>query len=83
MCGHVTSPPPIDSDEEITLREALIRMVNDPDHSVRMHLAKVVTSLHSGVAGATVELLPRQDQLETFQQIYNMLRKAYMISVSQ
>ena len=55
-------------------------MINDPNHAVRMHMAKVATSLHR-VAGSN-ELLPREQQLETFQEVEEMLKKAHLISVS-
>ena len=55
-------------------------MINDPNHGVRMHMAKVATSLHR-VAGSN-ELLPREQQLETFQEVEEMLKKAHLISVS-
>ena len=58
-------------------------MVNDDDHAVRMHLAKVVTSLHHTAVRGSDGLLPQQDQLEVFQQVSDMLRKAHLISVSQ
>ena len=55
-------------------------MTNDPDHAVRMHMAKVVTSLHR-VAGDN-ELVSQEEQLQTFEQVLDVLKKADAISVS-
>ena len=54
-------------------------MINDPDHAVRMHMAKVVTSLH-WVAGGD-KLVSRDEQLNVFQEVSDMLKKAHLISV--
>ena len=54
-------------------------MINDPDHAVRMHMAKVVTSLHR-VAGSD-KLVSRDEQLKVFKEVSDMLNKAHLISV--
>ena len=65
------------------MKEALIRMVNDADHAVRMHMAKVVTSLHyAAVTGGDRELASLGEQRKVFLQVSNMLKKAHLISVS-
>ena len=69
------SPP-----ESLPLRAALVQMVNDLDHSVRMYMAKAVSSLHHGGQGVW-SLLPRPDQEEVFQQVSEMLKKAHMVQV--
>ena len=69
------------SPEGISIQDALLMMVDDPDHAVRMHMAKVVTSLHY-VAGSN-ELVSREKQLQIFQQVLNMLKEAHLISVSE
>ena len=56
-------------------------MINDPDHAMRMHMAKVVTSLHR-VAGGN-KLVSQEEQLQTFEQVLDVLKKADVISVSQ
>ena len=55
-------------------------MINDPDHAVRMHMAKVVTSLHCAAGGD--ELVSQEEQLQTFEQVLDVLKKADVISVS-
>ena len=62
------------------LRSAVIRMVNDQDHSVRMYMARVVSSLYREGKGAW-SLLPRPEQEEVFQQVSEMLKKAHMVQV--
>ncbi len=70
------------------LCEALVHMVNDSSHCVRMHMATVVAVLYySRTSSKWVELgmgplLPRAEQEEVFQQVTKMLQKAYQVSVS-
>lgn len=77
-----------------TIRHALITMVNDSDHSVRMHVARAITSLFSRSVVQTgttnglsepmshdrVMLLSNKDQEDTFQEVLEMLHLAYVIS---
>lgn len=68
-----------------SVREVLVMMVNDPDHSVRMHVARVVTSLFtsslsSECTSSVAALLSHDDQEKTFQQIFEMLQLAFVIS---
>lgn len=75
----------------VTIRQALVRIVNDVDHAVRMHVASSVTSLflfsvHVRSRGddrtlaRNVVLLDRRRQEETFHQVMDSLRLAYFIS---
>ena len=72
---------PDSSPEGVTIHEALLQMINDTDHAVRMHMAKVVTFLHC-VAGGGDVLVSREEQLQIFQKVSDMLKKANLISVS-
>ena len=62
------------------LRSAVVRMVNDQDHSVRMYMARAVSSLYREGKGVW-SLLPRPEQEEAFQQVSEMLKKAHMVQV--
>ena len=64
----------------MSLQDALLMMVNDQDHAVRMHMAKVVTSLH--YTAGSKELVSKEEQLEIFKKVSDMLQKAHLISVS-
>ena len=85
---YYLSPPLIDSAEEgeLSLCEALVRMVNDSDHAVRMHMAWAVTVLYrsrvEGVELGAWPLLSREEQRDVFQQVNKMLQKAYLVTVS-
>ncbi len=58
-------------------------MVYDGNHSVRMIMARVVTTLYysEGVGLGVRSLLPRSEQEEVFQQVTKMLHKAYLVPV--
>ena len=74
--------------ERVTsLKDAMVSLANDVDHSVRMHMASAVTSLffcddskksHDG----HVMLLPREEQDKIYQQVLSMLQEAYQVMVS-
>lgn len=74
----------------LSVRQALVKMVNDSDHAVRMHVAVAITSLfvtcqpmpHLSGPGSqdSVVLLSSQSQEETFQQVLEMLRLAHILS---
>ena len=67
------------TEESLSLREALVRMVCDTDHRVRMHMVKEATALYFGGEDG---LPSRQLQEDTFQQITKMLHKAHLVPVS-
>ena len=76
----------------IKVREALIQMVNDSDHCVRMCVAKIVSSLYLDVhrmeayyqsVEATLPLLPRREQESIFEKVSQTLTKAEMVEVSE
>lgn len=75
-CVVVDSSPT----DGIPISEAILLMIDDPDHAVRMHMAKVVTSLHL-VAGSN-QLVSREEQVQFFHQVLDMVKKAHLISVS-
>lgn len=74
----------------VTVCQAMIRMVNDVDHAVRMNVARAVTALFLSPARSrvsdcarvtsTVLLLDQKGQEETFHQVMDSLRLAYFIS---
>lgn len=58
-------------------------MVNSDSHCVRMHMARVVTTLfYCKDSDGVGSLLPRAEQEEVYEQITQMLHKAYQVSVS-
>lgn len=68
--------------------QALVKMVNDCDHVVRMHVAKAVTTLYLTTSRSTSEttscgsmvLLSRAGQERIFQEILRMLQLAFIVS---
>ena len=76
----------------VSAKEALVMMVNDSDHGVRMHVAKAITSLFMTTTKATrtanrfstapdtVALLNCSAQGETFKQVFEVLQLANVIS---
>ncbi len=74
----------------IDVKEALIQMVEDKDHCVRMCLAKIVSSLYldpcrvEAYYKSTQEappLLPRNEQESIFEKVSQSLTKAEMVEV--
>ena len=63
-----------DDDNTISVRSALIRLLNDNDHSVRVHCAKIITVLFSNT-------LSGNEQLSNFDEVKKMLQKAYLVKV--
>ena len=90
--------PPDKSQESrrtVTAREALVMMVNDCDHGMRMHVAKAITSLYTtstkektsaGRSGnlsaphSTMTLLSCTAQEETFKQVFEKLQLVNVVS---
>lgn len=72
---------PETTEDHISPRKALVTMVNDTHHAVRMHMARVVLSLYLGDQTSQA-LLPRSVQEETFQEVSKMLETAHMVTVS-
>ena len=75
----------------IDVREALIQMVDDSDHCVRMCMAKIVSSLYLDVnqmetycqsVEAALPLLPRKEQESIFEKVSQTLTKAEMVEVN-
>ena len=64
----------------VTLHDALISMIHDPDHYVRMFMARNVPVLY--VADQrTLQLVSRECQLETFEKVSGMLQNAHQVVV--
>lgn len=81
-----------DDPQSVSVRQAIVKMVNDSDHMMRMYMARAVTNLFttakSGVHANqmsesrscdTIPLLSCAGQAETFQQIFDMLHLAFVI----
>ena len=77
--------------QEIGVREALIKMVEDSDHCVRMSMAKIVSSLYLDTKQGSplpdscdshVLLLPMKEQESIFERVTETLHKADMVEVS-
>ncbi len=75
----------------VTTKEALVTMVNDSDHGVRMHVAKAITSLYitatkskspakTASTHPLLTLLSCGAQEKTFKQVFEMLQLAYVVS---
>ena len=86
-----TQSQKVPESQVVTAREALVAMVNDSDHGVRMHVAKAITSLYVTTtkdrspssrqsSHDTVTLLSCNAQEKTFRQVYEMLQLAYVVS---
>lgn len=78
--------------QELSVREALIQMVEDTDHCVRMCMAKIVSSLYLDTklgrplqqsCDSHVLLLPRKEQESVFERVTETLHKADMVEVSK
>ena len=74
----------------LSLRDALIQMVNDSDHCVRMYMARSIATLFLEWSGGEscdrsdvshVTLLPREEQESIFEKVSEMLKKAHMMEV--
>ncbi len=77
---------------KIVVREALIEMVEDADHCVRMFMAKIVSSLYldphrvEGYYQSMLDappLLPRNEQEIIFEKVSQMLTKAELLEVRE
>lgn len=75
----------------VSVGEALIQMVDDGDHCVRMCMAKMVSSLYLDAhqmdgyyqsPNTSVPLLPRKEQESIYGKILDTLNKAEMVEVS-
>lgn len=83
----------VQESKNLTVRQALIKIVNDSDHAVRMHVAKAITFLFVTTSKTTalanrlsvpvshdsVVLLSRQTQEQTFEEVLEMLQLAHNI----
>ena len=75
--------------QSLTVPQAVVRMVNDVDHAVRMHVAACITSLFIATTKATnqipglvshdVVLLSRQNQNKMFKEVLEVLKLAYLL----
>jgi len=70
----------------LSVHQALVKMVNEVDHAVRMRTGEVVVSLYAAELPAqddllmpTVSLVDQKMQQETFSQVMESLRLAYFI----
>ena len=78
--------------DTLSPRQALVTMVNDGDHMIRMHVAKAITSLFVAPGDSTVSgggcnpsrdgtvLLSRAAQEQTFEQVMEMLTLAHVVA---
>lgn len=75
--------------EPVSVRRALVQMVDDADHAVRMHIGGAITSLYASklpvgestaCESSSFQLFDRKKQEETFEGIMESLRMAYFIS---
>ena len=66
--------------DDVTLREAIVCMVSDPDHAVRLHMAGAVTTLFLSNQKPRL-LLPQKEQKATFKQISDTLDRAHVVTV--
>ena len=64
----------------VTLHDALIAMVHDPDHYVRMFIARTVPILFLANT-RTLQLVSGDCQRETFEKVSGMLQKAHQVLV--
>ena len=62
----------------VTLHDALIAMVHDPDHYVRMFIARTVPILFLANT-RTLQLVSGDCQRETFEKVSGMLQKAHQV----
>ena len=76
-------------ESSLNLRDALVQMVNDVDHGVRMHMASAIATLfvaennRSRSCAGHVTLLSHNEQEKTYETIEQMLHKAHLVTVSQ
>ena len=75
-----------EGEKVISLKDAMISLVDDLDHGVRMYMASGVTSLfycdsskESHVSHVT--LLPREEQEVVYQRVLAVLQDAYQVMV--
>ena len=76
-----------EGEKSTSLKDAMVSLVNDVDHGVRMHMASAVTSLFfcdgsKKSHDSHVMLLPRDEQEKVYQQVLTMLQDAYQVMVS-
>ena len=64
----------------VTFRDALITMVHDPDHHVRMFIARTVPIVYLADP-RTLQLVSSECQCETFEKVSGMLQKAHQVLV--
>eukprot|EP00731_Ephydatia_muelleri_P031937 Em0023g444a len=62
----------------VTFRDALITMVHDPDHHVRMFIARTVPIVYLADP-RTLQLVSSECQRETFEKVSGMLQKAHQV----
>ena len=73
-------------DKTTSLKDAMISLLNDADHRVRMHMATAVTSLFfcggcEESHDSQVTLIPRKDQESIYDKILAMLQDANQVMV--
>lgn len=72
--------------EKMSLKDAMISLLHDADHGVRMHMATTITTLFfcdgsKESHDSHVTLLPRQEQEKVYDQINAMLQRANQVKV--
>jgi len=71
--------------DEVPARQALLQMLEDSDHCVRMCMARMVPALYldtrARASGRPLMLLPRKEQEDVFSEIHETLKKADTVEV--